>query len=49
MGRSQLDNNENRSYLPEGNEDKAGMLVPVILICFLSFFTFLFSFYCEVI
>ena len=49
MGGSQLDNNENRSYLSEGNEEEAGMLVPAILICFLSFFTFLFSFYCEVI
>ena len=30
MGGSQLDNNENRSYLSEGNEEEAGMLVPYI-------------------
>lgn len=49
MGRSQLDNNENRSYLSEGNEEEAGMLIPALLNFSLSFFTFLFSFYCEVI
>ena len=44
MGVSQLDNNENRSYLSEGNEEEASMLIPALLTFFLSFFTFFFFF-----